>query len=169
MIFLQASPPSTVEEAQDLLQQAIAVEFGTLPPYLYAMFSIPPGENVAAAQLIKSVLLQEMIHMALACNILNAISGTPKLVPPVYPGTLGDIGPDGKVLTVDLLPFSPAAMEQGMKIEQPAEKPEYPVVKSAAFGEAAGPAMTIGQFYAMIDDFLATLSPNEWATDNNQL
>lgn len=169
MIFLQGSPPDTVEDAQNLLQQAIGVEFGTLPPYLYAMFSIPPGENVAAAQLIKSVLLQEMIHMCLACNILNAIGGSPKLVPPVYPGTLGDIGPDGKVLTVELLKFSKCSMWQGMEIEKPYEGPEYPVVKLMAAPEDTGPALTIGQFYAMIDDFLATLPPQKWKGGNNQI
>lgn len=162
MILLQGSPPTSLEDAQNMLQKAIAVEFGTLPPYLYAMFSIPPGKNTVAAQLIKSVLLQEMIHMCLACNILNAIGGTPKLVPPTYPGTLGDIGPDGKPLTVQLLRFSKESMEQGMKIEQPAEKPDYPVVKLMGAQAPGERAMTIGQFYAMIDRFLATLDPSDW-------
>ena len=72
MIRLAMTPLESVEDAWSDLQTAIGVEFGTLPPYLYAMFSIPPGENVAAANLIKSVLLQEMIHMCLACNILPA-------------------------------------------------------------------------------------------------
>lgn len=165
MIFLKGSPPKTVGDVQQLLQQAVAVEFGTLPPYLYAMFSIPPGENVAAAQLIKSVLLQEMIHMALACNILNAIGGTPKLVPPVYPGTLGDIGPDGKVLTVQLLKFSKDSMWQGMEIEKPYEGPDYPVVKLMAAPDQDGHALTIGQFYALIDEFLATY-PGPWQPVN---
>src|SRR3954466_5516756 len=129
MIRLQGAAPTTLQDAQDMLQKAIAVEFGTLPPYLYAIFSIPAGKNVAAAQLIKSVLLQEMIHMCRACNILNAIGGTPVLPPPVYPGTLGDIGPDGKALTVHLLPFSKEAMDQAMKIEQPEKKPDYPIVE----------------------------------------
>jgi hypothetical protein len=168
MILLKGSPPTSLEDAQNLLQKAIAVEFGTLPPYLYAMFSIPPGKNAVAAQLIKSVLLQEMIHMCLACNILNAIGGTPKLVPPTYPGTLGDIGPDGKVLTVQLLRFSKESMKQGMEIEQPAEKPDYPVVKLEAMESGGERAMTIGQFYAMIDRFLATLDPNDW-TGGNQI
>jgi hypothetical protein len=168
MIRLQGSPPTTVEEAQSQLQQAIAVEFGTIPPYLYAMFSIPPGRNVAAAQLIKSVLLQEMIHMCLACNILNAIRGTPKLVPPVYPGTLGDIGPDGQVLTVRLLRFSTDSMDQGMKIEQPEKKPHIPVVGLEAV--QADKAMSIAEFYAALDAFLATLDPQkDWAPNRHQI
>ncbi len=172
MIRLLGAPPTTVQDAQTMLQKAIAVEFGTLPPYLYAMFSIPPGENVPSAQRIKSVLLQEMIHMCLACNILNAIGGTPDLVPPVYPGTLGDIGPDGKALVIHLLPFSKEAMDQGMKIEQPEEKPDYPIVERrlSLTGPAPEQAMTIGQFYQAIDEFLATLDPNnDWYPDTNQI
>ena len=170
MIRLLGAAPTTLEDAQTMLQKAIAVEFGTLPPYLYAMFSIPPGENVASAQRIKSVLLQEMIHMCLACNILNAIGGTPDLVPPVYPGTLGDIGPDGKALVIHLLPFSKEAMDQGMKIEQPEEKPDFPIVERLSLtGAPTEQAMTIGQFYQAIDEFLATLDPNDWQSDNNQV
>jgi hypothetical protein len=170
MIRLLGSAPTTLQDAQGMLQKAIAVEFGTLPPYLYAMFSIPAGKNVAAAQLIKSVLLQEMIHMCLACNILNAIGGTPQLVPPVYPGTLGDIGPDGKALTVHLLPFSKGAMDQGMKIEQPEEKPNFPVVERVSLtGAAPEQAVTIGQFYEALDAFLATLDPNDWQSGNDQI
>lgn len=154
--------PTTIDEAIDNLQIAIGVEFGTLPPYLYAMFSIPPGENVASAALIKSVLMQEMIHMCLACNILSALGGTPDITPPAYPGPLpGNIGPDGKVLTVSLLPFSEAAMEQAMNIERPEKKPDFPIVEFTAV-EAAPQAVTIGQFYEALDALLATLDPNDW-------
>lgn len=169
MIRLQLKPLSTVQDAWGMLQTAIGVEFGTLPPYLYAMFSIPPGENVAAANLIKSVLMQEMVHMCLACNILNAIGGTPVLTPPVYPGPLpGDIGPDGgEALIIRLLPLSEAAMKQGMNIEQPEEIPDYPVKGLLA---AAPPASgTIGQFYARLDAFLATLPAGAWFPHRNQI
>jgi hypothetical protein len=161
--------PTSIEEAQAQLQTAIGVEFGTLPPYLYAMFSIPAGENVASAQLIKSVLMQEMVHMCLAGNILNAIGGDPLLTPPTYPGELpGHIGPDGKPLVVSLLPFSKAAMKQGMKIEEPEKKPDFPVVEFELAEEEAK-ALTIGQFYAGLDAFLATLDPRLWKSNRHQI
>jgi hypothetical protein len=172
MIRLAMTLPTSVEDAQSMLQTAIGVEFGTLPPYLYAMFSIPPGENVAAAQLINSVLLQEMIHMCLACNILNAIGGNPALTPPVYPGPLpGDIGPDGgDALIIHLLALSECAMEQGMNIEQPEDIPDFPVVQADLLGAEAVPASgTIGQFYAALDAYLATLPPSAWCADRNQI
>ncbi len=169
MTRVQLAVPTSIEEAQDQLQIAIGVEFGTLPPYLYSMFSIPPEENVASAQLIKSVLMQEMVHMCLASNILNAIGGNPVLTPPTYPGELpGHIGPDGAPLVVSLLPFSQAAMQQGMNIEQPETKPSFPVVQRE-LAEAAPAAVTIGQFYDALDAFLATLDPSDWSPGRNQL
>src|ERR1700742_2534422 len=96
MIRLQLNKLTTVQDAQQLLQTAIGVEFGTLPPYLYALYSIRPGTNAAAYERIKSIVLQEMVHFGLACNILNALGGRPALNPQTYPGPLpGDIGPDG--------------------------------------------------------------------------
>jgi hypothetical protein len=164
----QFEVPTNLAEAQDQLQTAVGVEFATLPPYLYAMFSIPPGENVVAAQLIKSVLMQEMVHMCLAGNILNALGGDPQLDPPTYPGEVpGHIGPDGKPLVVKLLPFSQAAMKQGMNIEQPESKPNFAVVEFRLAGAQA--AVTIGQFYTALDAFLATLDPGDWSTDRHQL
>lgn len=170
MSSLRFESPKSLAQAQDQLQIAIGVEFGTLPPYLYALFSIPDGENVAAAELIHSVLMEEMVHMSLACNILNAIGGSPLLQPPGYPGELpGHIGPDGSPLVVSLLPFSKAAMKQGMNIEQPETKPIFPVVGLAFAAAQPTGAVTIGQFYAALDAFLATLDDSDWHVGRNQI
>ena len=170
MIRLQWKPIATVQDAWSMLQTAIGVEFGTLPPYLYAMFSIPAGKNVEAASRIKSVAMQEMIHMCLACNILNALGGTPELTPPAYPGPLpGDIGPpDGEPLIVHLLPFSEDAMAQAMAIEQPEKIPDFPVAEMMT-AEAAPATVTIGQFYEALDKFLATLPADAWIPGRNQI
>lgn len=169
MIRLQLNQLTTVEDARDMLQTAIGVEFGTLPPYLYALYSIRPGTNAEAARRIKSVVLQEMIHMCLASNILNALGGNPALRPQAYPGPLpGDIGPHGTPLTVHLYPFSVKAMEQGMAIEQPENSPDFPVETLFATG-ARTKAVTIGQFYNALDKFLATLPASDWAAGRNQI
>jgi hypothetical protein len=169
MIYLQSRRISTIADARAMLQTAIGVEFGTLPPYLYAMFSIRPGSNSEAAARIRAVALQEMIHMCLACNMLNALGGDPVLTPFVYPGPLpGDIGrPGGKPLTIRLLRFSKEAMAQAMEIERPAEPIDIPVVLTL---DAAAPAaVTIGQFYDALDAFLKTLPPDAWIRGRNQI
>ncbi len=169
MIRLKWVPIHSVADAQKMLQTAISVEFGTLPPYLYALHSILQDTNLPARERLQPIVLQEMIHMCLACNILNALGGTPKIIAPVYPGPLaGDIGPNGIPLTIHLLPFSQAAIQQGMNIEQPDDPLEFPVLKFTA--EAAGPtAVSIGEFYRRVDAYLATLPPSTWKPDNHQI
>jgi hypothetical protein len=168
MIRLQLKPLSTVQDAQQMLQTAVGVEFGTLPPYLYALYSIRPGTNELARERIRSVALQEMIHMCLACNILNALGGNPLVIPPTYPGPLpGDIGPNGIPLTLHLYPFSTDAMQQAMNIEQPEHLLNIPV-RSAVL-ESVTAAGTIGQFYDALDAFLVTLPATAWKPGRNQV
>ena len=170
MIYLELKPLHTVADAQEMLQKAVGVEFGTLPPYLYALYSILPGTNAKAQQLIKSVALEEMIHMCLACNILNAIGGNPVIHVQPYPGPLpGDIGPNGKALDLHLYPFSSQAMDQAMKIEQPVDPPHLPIVEMLELAPAKKKPVTIGQFYNALDTFLGTLPDSAWIPNRNQL
>ncbi len=170
MIYLSIKTLTSADDAKSLLQTAVGVEFGTLPPYLYALYSIPPGTNSGSSQLIRSVALQEMIHMCLACNILNALGGNPVVKVQPYPGPLpGDIGPDGKPLTLHLLPFSKDALAQAMAIEEPENPPDYPIKTMALLEEEAPKAVTIGQFYEALDKFLETLPANVWNPNRNQI
>ena len=149
-----------------LLQMAIAIEFSTLPPYLYALYSIKPGTNAAAAGLIKSVAMQEMIHMCLACNIINALGTDPVLTAPKYPGPLpGSIGD----LTIHLLPLSKDAMAQAMAIEEPEDGPiDFPH-EQALLAAAEQQFMTIGQFYHYLDKLLEKLPDSKWTKGRNQI
>jgi hypothetical protein len=173
MIRLQINSLSSVDDAKAMLQTAIGVEFGTLPPYLYALYSNPPGKNPQATERIKSIVLNEMVHMCLDCNILNALGGSPVLTPPTYPGPLpGDIGPDGERLTIHLLPFSEDAMKQGMAIETPEDEPDYPIRSlnaATSLASLEGKAVTIGQFYQALDLLLKKLLPEVWKRDQNQI
>jgi hypothetical protein len=169
MIKLSLSRLTTVDDAKVQLQTAIGVEFGTLPPYLYALYSLKPDANSKAANHIRSVVLQEMIHMCLACNILNALGGDPVLTPQAYPGPLpGDIGPDGTPLSLHLLPFSKDAMAQAMAIEEPVTPMDIPVA-TLMDAVLAPTAVTIGQFYARLDAFLSTLPATAWSAGRRQI
>jgi Ferritin-like len=169
MIFLQVKPIKTIDDALDLLQMAVELEFSTLPPYLYALYSIKPGTNAAASGLIRSVAMEEMAHMCLACNILNALGKNPVLAAPNYPGPLpGGITGGGKqALIVHLYPFSKESMAQAMSIEEPEAGPiDFPHELALA---AAPIFMTIGQFYRHLDDFLKKLPASDWKANRNQL
>lgn len=131
------------------LQAAIQLEHATLPPYLYALYSLDADRNPAIAGIIASVAVEEMLHLSLACNILNALGGAPCLDAPdfipTYPGPLpGSIG-DG--LIVRLEPFSLALVKNlFMEIEEPEEPLDFP---SSPLAAAAAPR-TIGAFYRAI-------------------
>jgi hypothetical protein len=169
MIYLAARRIEKIEDAIDLLQMAVRLEFSTLPPYLYALYSIRPGTNEAATTRIKAVAMEEMVHMCLACNIVNALGTNPVLTPPHYPGPLpGGISGGGKEpLTIHLYPFSKEAMSQAMAIEEPEDGPiDFPHELSFA---PEPTFMTIGQFYHHLDDFLKTLPASRWKPGRHQL
>ena len=163
MIELLWKAPTNVEEVQARVQTAIDLEFSTLPPYLYAKLSILPDTNGPALARLDAIVGQEMIHMCLACNIMNAIGGTPAIQPPHYPGPLpGDVAGG---LTVHLLPFSQAAMQQGMAIEEPSKPIDPPQLEALA----AKPTVTIGEYYHLLDEALKGLPTSAWTPNRNQI
>jgi Ferritin-like len=78
-------PKWTLERLHAHLQDAIDLELWTIPYYLSAMYSIrDPASD--AYQLIQSIVYEEMLHAQLACNLMNAFGGVPRVVVPVYGG-----------------------------------------------------------------------------------
>jgi hypothetical protein len=142
----------TLDDLRDHLQYAIGLELTTIPAYLCALYSIIPGANTAACEVIQGVVLEKMLHMALAANILNAVGGAPATGPagsgpspvPVYPA---------RVPFIDALPvirlraFSPTAIDEFIAIERPGSE-------ATAAGDRYGSA---GAFYAAIEAGLRTL------------
>jgi hypothetical protein len=102
-----------------MLQTAIALEASTLPPYLAAMFSLEV-QNYTAYNLIRSVVMEEMVHMAIASNTLAALGGSPQIasLPLRYPmqGLPGGTEPD---LHIGLTQLSRPQLANFMRIERP--------------------------------------------------
>jgi hypothetical protein len=125
------------------LEIAIRLEHCTIPPYLCALYSIQDGHNQEAAAIIRSVVIEEMLHMALAANVLKALDGTVRLTgkdfPANYPTTLPHSDGD---IQVPLAKFSPASVRTFMRIEHPAPPGAPPQSKRYH---------TIAQFYAAIE------------------
>ena len=151
-----------VRRLRELLQAAVELEMSTIPPYLCTLYTLHPGSNDTARMVIRSVVVEEMLHMVLAANVLNAIGGQPRATEhvPRYPHEL----PDGVVL--DLLPFSPEAVDGFLKVENPqydhhALGPGHPLVAGRRPERQLARAVTlldrpatIGAFYAEITDGL---------------
>jgi hypothetical protein len=78
-----------------LLRRAVLIEHSTVPPYLTALYSIKDGTNVESVRIIRAVLVEEMLHMILAANVLNAVGGEPVVNEPrfipSYPLDLTDL------------------------------------------------------------------------------
>lgn len=136
---------------------ALQVEHATIPPYFTAWLSIREGHNYEAAEAIRSVMLEEMLHLTLAANLLNAVGGKPRLTGPGfvlrYPHRLPH---SGNRFEVSIERFSPSALETFLKIERPEAKGARP---------EPGHFHTIGQFYsavgAAVDDLCDRLGERQ--------
>jgi hypothetical protein len=148
---------STPRDLYESLQAAIVLELATIPPYLTAYFSLKPGENDQIADLIRSVVIEEMLHLTIAANVLNAVGGCPVLdsrdtvlnyPAPLPMGTAGG-------LKVHIGPMSIPQIELFMAIEQP----EDPIAE-----RIDDDVVTIGDFYAAIIDKIKELGEPAFAT-----
>jgi hypothetical protein len=79
-----------------LLTEAAEIEHNVLCCYLFAQFSMKDdtSEGLTASQLetvrswratIGEIAVQEMLHLATACNLLTAVGGAPQLRRPNLP------------------------------------------------------------------------------------
>jgi CDGSH-type Zn-finger protein len=139
----------TIESLRKHLQWAIEIEHATLPPYLCALYSIKAGHNREAVEVIHSVFMEEMLHMTLAANLLNAVGGSPRLDHPgILPSFPTVLPHSNKAFEVPLAKFSPAALEVFLRIERPDEHVGLPEDDDFE---------TIGQFYEAIEEALGRL------------
>jgi hypothetical protein len=140
---------ATLDSLREHLQWAIELEHATLPPYLCALYSLDPSRNPDAVQVVSGVFVEEMIHLALAANLLNAVGGRPSLdasrLLSRHPRPLPHADPS---LELSLVPFGPEALEMFLRLEQPA------LPGAPAEGDGYE---TIGQFYDAVEEGLRHL------------
>lgn len=153
----------TLDGVQAALINAIRLEHATIPTYLYALYSIEKGRNEEIAGLISGIVAEEMAHLALASNVLNAIGGSPKIddpsLLPVYPGPLPGGVDEG--LTVPLAPLSiDLVRDVFMDIEHPEHPRDYPTLKVEE-----PPQETIGMFYTKISEAIGKLGEGIFTGD----
>src|SRR5579871_5121924 len=177
-----AEPPLSVDTREELvylLGQACEIEHGLMCEYLYAQFSLKrgPDEGLTDGQLARvqawektliTVIKQEMLHLALATNILTAIGAAPHFERPNFP-VLSRWYPPG--VQIALVPFGERALRHFIYLERP---------EGMALDDAAGfaaarharpltaadtglvgvpqPWQTVGHLYRGIEAGLASLS-----------
>lgn len=112
-----------------LLTEAAEIEHNVLCCYLFAQFSMKndTSEGLSSRQLEKvrswrrtlgDISVQEMLHLASACNLLTAVGGAPQLRRPNLP-TSPQAYPE--VFELRFVPFGLEALDQFVFLERPEE------------------------------------------------
>jgi len=123
-------PPLPVESREQLvhlLTQASELEQGVLCEYLFALYSLKrdPQDGLGSQQLaqvarwgrtLSEVAVQEMLHLALATNLLTAVGAVPHLHRPNFPIRCQWYPPDVRLA---LVPFGEVALRHFMYLERP--------------------------------------------------
>ena len=133
------------------LQTALELEHATIPPYLFAAYSLT-ADNFAIRDIIISIAMEEMLHMNLVANLIISLGGHPKLDSPdfipKYPKPLPGSVQDGLIV-----PLAPFCIDLVRDVFMTIEEPEDPLVFPITADLAAAPR-TIGQFYQSIKSLL---------------
>ncbi|NER21113.1 MAG: hypothetical protein F6J96_10455 [Symploca sp. SIO1C2] len=149
---LYMSPIDTKDKLKEALQKAIELEHATIPTYLCALYSIKPGYNQEVAAIIRSVVIEEMLHMALACNLLVSIGGKPQIntpqFVPQYPGPLPYDLRSGLIVSL-----KKCSIEHIRDVFLQIEEPELTMDPTPHQH-----GLTIGYLYAQIQEAITTLS-----------
>lgn len=143
-------PIETLRELHSHFRLALQIELATIPPYLYAMYSIADQASEATL-LIRSIVAEEMLHAALVSNVLVAVGGQPDFknpdLFPRYPMFLPHHTPP---LELGLQPCSKTLVQDVfMTLEQPEVHgaPDQP-----------DEFETLGQFYHALEKGLEYLA-----------
>lgn len=136
------------------IQAAMGIEISTIPPYMTALISILPGRNRVAAQIIRGVMMEEMLHLSLAGNLMSAVGGRTHFGPhniPAYPLTFKFDGQRfrEREFEVDLCAFSAESIQRFTDIELPEHWHEEEFALMAV-PEVTVDGYTIGEFYDKI-------------------
>jgi Ferritin-like len=110
-----------------LLAEATQLEHMIMCQYLYAGFSLKQGEDegltaeqVAAVtrwrQVLRGIAVEEMLHLALVCNLMSSIGAAPTFTRPNFPQRSDYFPPS---VQLDLLPFGEAALTHFLYLERP--------------------------------------------------
>lgn len=140
----------TVAHLHANLRVALQIELATIPPYLYAMYSIADRAS-RPSLLIRSIVAEEMLHAALVGNIMLATGADPDFtnadLVPLFPMELPHHEPP---LELSLQPCSePLIRDVFLRLEAP---------DTGEVAEVTGNYRSLGQFYHSLETGLERLA-----------
>ena len=106
---------ATLTYVHSLLQNALEVEHSTIPLYLSTQYSLV-NQTSYAATTMRSIVMEEMLHMVNAANVLNAVGGAPFIDHPNFIPTYPLVVPFIN-MTVDLVWFTQQSIEHYQVLE----------------------------------------------------
>uniref|UniRef100_A0A1X7V109 Iminophenyl-pyruvate dimer synthase domain-containing protein n=1 Tax=Amphimedon queenslandica TaxID=400682 RepID=A0A1X7V109_AMPQE len=146
------------ENLREQLQIGLKLELATIPIYITSLYSIGDGCNTQVYKTIRGILMQEMLHLALVGNIINAMNGGHPIidspdVAPKYPsvGLPGCVHPS---LNVHLKKIS---IKHIYDVPLVLEKPKLSCVTEDVYAELEDRHNTIGEFYTEIEECIEKL------------
>jgi hypothetical protein len=154
-------PVESREQLVYLLTQACELEQGVLCEYLFALYSLKqdPEDGLSSQQLaqvarwgraISEVAVQEMLHLALATNLLLSLGAAPHLHRPNFPIRCQWYPPD---VRLELVPFGEAALRHFMYLERPEDIDLEDAEAFAAVCECRPLTATPGTLMAAAQDY----------------
>src|SRR5262245_5472055 len=108
-----------------LLAQAAQLEHMLMCEYLFAEFSLTAADGLIGEQAeavdrwragIRSIAIEEMLHLALVANLMSAIGAAPTFGRPNFPRRSGYFPAS---VQLDLLPFGEPALLHFLYLERP--------------------------------------------------
>jgi hypothetical protein len=165
------NPIQTLEDLEDHLWAAAAVEFSTIPLYLYAMYSLKVAGDYSRQDVMtplstfRGIVIEEMLHLCLVRNIYIAIGNgvasnrplnfyDPALIP-TYPKAMRLREP---ALMFNLAPYSADQLKTFLELELPANlvtENTYTLVKP---DPKTRPYENLRSFYSALLDRSGALS-----------
>lgn len=157
---------------QEHAQAAAAVELYTLPLYITAMTSVA-DKNSEACTIIRSVVIEEMLHLQLAANLCAALDAPPCFRPPQYGADVPYIKPydpetgERGFLKAVLGPLDDEMLNTMLDIENPEE---IPAGQSMDHQTPQHPYSSIGEMYDGLIVGIKQVGPEQfsWNTQRQQ-
>ena len=157
-LITMVEPISDIDDLRRHLQWAVEIEHSTIPPYeARCGASWTPSRHAATS--IKYVVREEMLHLALAANLLTAVGGTPRFTDdavPRYPEPMRHHDPTEPLV----LHLAPASIDLIRDVFLRIERPE-----EAGARPEADRYETLAQFYEAIVEAFDRLGPGIFTGD----